>query len=554
MSETRTNDYDFMTSTTPATTGEPQLRDKASSFSLLLFLSVIVLFIAARLWQLTTSCLWFDEIFSIHAARHDWRHMFQFVAADLIHPPLFYALLKIWIAIGGESPLWLRLLPVLCSVAAIAPFVMLCRALKLTRQQITVALLLLAVNGYLIKYAQEVRMYSLLFFLTCTSLWLVVRFSQPDSKAIPLWLALTLVNLLLVYSHYAGWIVVFFELFFIMFWRRERATKFRLTVMALIVAYLPWLYLMSIAKEPGRGLAQNIGWVTRPGPGDLIQFFASLNIPFLFRQSTARSLNDIWSIGVSLLVIGVPLAFLVWKTFKNPRADTQLTKLLLFFALSPVVLVFALSWVLPHSVWGSRHLIIVAVPYAILVAIALTKLSIAWLRTVCLILVACWVMLNGAITLIKRPPTFTWCTWEPLSREVVKAETGKAELVQIYAFEDLVAYHLWFALAHTKQEVHPERFKVHVVKGVPGLREDPAFFLPRRFYEIETQDGATIKGESIWLAFRDAQFNAGKPPLSTITAQGFEIGRIFELRAQGQESFLVEMRRAGPNQLDLEGD
>jgi hypothetical protein len=324
--------------------------------------------------------------------------------------------------------------------------------------------------------------------------------------------------------------------------------------MALIVAYLPWLYLMSIAKEPGRGLAQNIGWVTRPGPGDLIQFFASLNIPFLFRQSTARSLNDIWSIGVSLLVIGVPLAFLVWKTFKNPRADTQLTKLLLFFALSPVVLVFALSWVLPHSVWGSRHLIIVAVPYAILVAIALTKLSIAWLRTVCLILVACWVMLNGAITLIKRPPTFTWCTWEPLSREVVKAETGKAELVQIYAFEDLVAYHLWFALAHTKQEVHPERFKVHVVKGVPGLREDPAFFLPRRFYEIETQDGATIKGESIWLAFRDAQFNAGKPPLSTITAQGFEIGRIFELRAQGQESFLVEMRRAGPNQLDLEGD
>jgi uncharacterized membrane protein len=554
MSETRTNDYDFMTSTTPATTGEPQLRDKASSFSLLLFLSVIVLFIAARLWQLTTSCLWFDEIFSIHAARHDWRHMFQFVAADLIHPPLFYALLKIWIAIGGESPLWLRLLPVLCSVAAIAPFVMLCRALKLTRQQITVALLLLAVNGYLIKYAQEVRMYSLLFFLTCTSLWLVVRFSQPDSKAIPLWLALTLVNLLLVYSHYAGWIVVFFELFFIMFWRRERATKFRLTVMALIVAYLPWLYLMSIAKEPGRGLAQNIGWVTRPGPGDLIQFFASLNIPFLFRQSTARSLNDIWSIGVSLLVIGVPLAFLVWKTFKNPRADTQLTKLLLFFALSPVVLVFALSWVLPHSVWGSRHLIIVAVPYAILVAIALTKLSIAWLRTVCLILVACWVMLNGAITLIKRPPTLTWCTWEPLSREVVKAETGKAELVQIYAFEDLVAYHLWFALAHTKQEVHPERFKVHVVKGVPGLREDPAFFLPRRFYEIETQDGATIKGESIWLAFRDAQFNAGKPPLSTITAQGFEIGRIFELRAQGQESFLVEMRRAGPNQLDLEGD
>jgi hypothetical protein len=442
----------------------------------------------------------------------------------------------------------------LFSVVAIAPFVMLCRTLKLNRQQITVALLLLAVNGYLIKYAQEVRMYSLLFLLTCTSLWLVVRFAQPNGKVVPLWAALTLVNLLLVYSHYAGWIVVLVELFFIMFWRRDRATKFRLTVMALILAYLPWLYLMSIAKEPGRGLAQNIGWVTRPGLGDLIQFFALLNTPFLFRQSSARSLNDLWSICVALLVIGVPLAFLVWQTFKKTRPDTQLARLLLLFVLSPVVLVFGLSWVLPHSVWGTRHLIIIAAPYAILVAIALTKLPITWLRTVCLILVGCWGLLNGAITVFTRPPTFSWCTWEPLAQEVVKAETGKAQAVQIYAFEDLVAYHLWFALAHTKQEDHPERFTVHVVKGVPGLREDPAFFLPRRFYEIETHDGANFKGESIWLAFRDTQLNPAKPPLSTITAQGFVVGRVFELRAQGQESFLVELRRARPNQIDLEGD
>jgi len=28
-----------------------------------------------------------------------------------------------------------------------------------------------------------------------------------------------------------------------------------------------------------------------------------------------------------------------------------------------------------------------------------------------------------------------------------------------------------------------------------------------------------------------------------IAAQGFETGRVFELRAQGQQSFLVELRR-----------
>ena len=44
-----------------------------------------------------------------------------FVAADIIHPPLFYALLKVWISIGGESLFWLRLFPLLTSIAVIIP-------------------------------------------------------------------------------------------------------------------------------------------------------------------------------------------------------------------------------------------------------------------------------------------------------------------------------------------------------------------------------------------------------------------------------------------------
>ena len=83
------------------------------------------------MWRLADSCLWFDEIFGVHAARHAWGRMFGFVAADLIHPPLFYALLKLWMAVGGESLPWLRLLSVLLSVASVAPLLLLCRELRL---------------------------------------------------------------------------------------------------------------------------------------------------------------------------------------------------------------------------------------------------------------------------------------------------------------------------------------------------------------------------------------------------------------------------------------
>ncbi|MGH9949385.1 MAG: hypothetical protein ACRD6X_19605, partial [Pyrinomonadaceae bacterium] len=80
-----------------------------------------------RVWRLTDACLWFDEIFSVHAAEHDWNSITWFVAQDLIHPPLFYYILKIWIALGGEGLLWLRLFPVFIATAALIPFLYLCR-------------------------------------------------------------------------------------------------------------------------------------------------------------------------------------------------------------------------------------------------------------------------------------------------------------------------------------------------------------------------------------------------------------------------------------------
>src|SRR5690242_11813293 len=127
----------------------------------IMFGAVAVLYIAVRLWHLDASCLWFDEIFSVHAAEHEWNSLLWFVAQDLIHPPLFYAVLKGWIAVGGESVFWLRLLPVLFSAFAIVPFLYLCRELKLSDGVTLLALTMLAVNGSLIKYTQTLRMYTM---------------------------------------------------------------------------------------------------------------------------------------------------------------------------------------------------------------------------------------------------------------------------------------------------------------------------------------------------------------------------------------------------------
>src|ERR1044071_3160782 len=131
----------------------------SNAFRVIAFVLVAATYVAVRFWDLNATCLWFDEIFSVHAAEHSWNSILDFVVLDLIHPPLFYLILKMWIAVGGEGLFWLRSLPVLFSIVAIIPVLLLCRELRLGFWTTLLTFFLSAVNGSLIKYAQEVRMY-----------------------------------------------------------------------------------------------------------------------------------------------------------------------------------------------------------------------------------------------------------------------------------------------------------------------------------------------------------------------------------------------------------
>jgi uncharacterized membrane protein len=505
------------------------------------FASVVLLFIAVRFWRLTASCLWFDEIFSVHAARHGWTDMARFVAADIIHPPLFYALLKVWIGIGGESLLWLRLFPALTSIAAILPFILLCRELRLQTGEMNLALLLMAVNGYLIKYAQEVRMYSLLLFFSLCSLWLFVRFFQSDSTSNKKLLALCAVNLLLVYTHYSGWLVVALEVVVLLLWRRAKLNAFLLTVAALVLSYLPWIYAIATGRESGKGLSQNIGWVTRPHAGDLAQYFTLLNKPFLSIQSSADARYDPLSLGLAFFLFGIPLLILGWRLITSglneDRSRAQAVCLLFLFSLGSVLLVFLFSWLLPYSIWGTRHLIIAAGPYSILSAVALSELRPYWTRVTLFLVLGCWFVLAGLILLVRRPPVFTWCAWEELAPQMMNIESSSNRVVQVYAFEDLVAYQLWFTLNAAENP----RLKVNLIKNMPGLTEDPAYFLPRRFTDIAVRAESLPNEDHFWLAFRAKQLDETQPPLNALQTMGYRVDKVISKKVQGQEAFLVEV-------------
>ena len=209
------------------------------------FVIASVVFIATRFWRLDAFDFWADEITTLQAVRGDWHALWAFMRMDVVHPPLFYLLLKVWIGVGADSSLWARFFPCLTAIATIAPFYLLGRELNLRLGETGVALALAAVNGYLIHYAQELRMYSLLLLLTVCSLWRFARFFNAASGTTLA--ALMLVNLLLVYTHYFGWLVVGVEFIVLMFHGDRRLYWFCLGMAALLVCFSPWIYIVSQA-------------------------------------------------------------------------------------------------------------------------------------------------------------------------------------------------------------------------------------------------------------------------------------------------------------------
>ena len=490
---------------------------------------ICVAFVAIRLFHLTDSCLWFDEIFTVHAAEHSWNSILSFVALDLIHPPLFYILLKLWIGVGGDSLFWLRLFPVVFAVIAIHPFLSLCNELKLKFWTRMLALFLFAVNGSLIKYAQEVRMYSLLLCLSLFSIWLFARFLNNGKGFLPLFI----INVLLVYTHYFGLLVLGAEVAAVLYLQRARWLRMMTMTGVVLVFFLPWVIAVSRAAGEASALGQNIGWMTRPGLKAVIQFVLNLVEPFYYQASSADPMS-IFKVSVPMFLIlaaAVVWYFSYWKI--HAEEDRAAIKFLSLISILPLSGAFAASWLLPYSVWGSRHLIILFAPVSIFLAIALMKIPKPGVRTAALV----FILLFGGYAFVIRSaqdrPQYIWCAWNDVAR--VLSSDAHGQSAKIYVFEDLIAYHLWFALRDT------ENAAVFRVMGT-RVANDDAYFLPRGFDGVRKIDLSEIDGERITIAFRSDDLEGNQSPISNLVARGYEVVATVPFPVGTSTAYLCELK------------
>jgi len=128
-----------------------------------------------RLVGLGSRPFWFDEVISVVYARQDWAGLVALNAGDN-HPVGYYAALKLWLGLLGESEAAVRLLSVGPGVAAIGLVWLIGRHLFPGGPRPTlVTVALTALSPFQIYFSQEARNYSWLEFWVLAAVWFWLR-------------------------------------------------------------------------------------------------------------------------------------------------------------------------------------------------------------------------------------------------------------------------------------------------------------------------------------------------------------------------------------------
>ncbi len=442
-------------------------------------------------------------MFSVGVASLPIGESLRRIVADHTNPPLFYLLLKGWMAVGGDGDQWVRLLPCLFAMLLGAALVWLARESRVGGWTATLAVALAAASPLSVDLANEVRAYSLLALLACLSIAATLcdrRLRTRDSFAL-----LTIINVALVHAHYFGWLTVGAECALVCAsWPRDVARRVGRSVVYTMLAFLPWALMVAVHALSNPAPLRNVAWIAPP------EFAAPL---WLMRDFTGRSGNAVADL-VWLSVVGIALAALAAAEWNRRRArtgadaassvDASVVLLLAVAGLGVPLAIWSVSLVGGHSIWVQRYLVGAAGPVALLAAIAITSL-LPQRAAAAAVGGLLWTAVAFAALPGRAPTKFDW---RRFARRIDLAVGSPSD---IYALEAYTAAPL--------QRYARAGMRVHVVTALDQLPAGDA-----------------------WLVYRRESFAAGSPA-EPLHALGFSTVTALSAETAGQRIVAVRIRR-----------
>ncbi|WDG81069.1 glycosyltransferase family 39 protein [Pseudomonas chlororaphis] len=332
-------------------------------------LPILLLAAATRFYDLTAAAIWGDEGSSLLLSRYGLSELWVHAAHD-VHPPLYFMLLRGWIALFGDGIFAIRSFSAWPGIVCVGLGVWLVAQIA-SRRAAILAGFLLALLPTAVRYSQEVRMYALLgVWLLGTTIALVYWVRQPRRQRYLVYY--TLLMSAAFYTHYFTALCVLVHWAYLLLLRLQATPPSRainqpgwwLANLAIVMLFAPWLpglvdLLQHIDQLKASG---DVGW--EPS----VDFSSLPSMVWqLLTQDDGETRSPLLFAGLPLLVLSV-VAVLAWRD----RSPWRWHWLLVIYTLLPLLLVFAVSFVSP--VFIERYLTAYALGLPLIFAIAVDRL------------------------------------------------------------------------------------------------------------------------------------------------------------------------------------
>ena len=301
-----------------------------------------------------------DEPFTLFYANSNIKSIIEMLYNEN-NPPLHFVFLHFWIKLFGLGSLSVRLPSVIFS--SLTAVIIYKIGNKFFNDVIGIgAALIFTFSTMHIFFSHEARVYPLFCLLTTCSLFYYLNIiKDPLNKAN--YYMLLVLNILLVYSHYFGFYIVFIEGLSLLFLEQKKSIwkPLFLVMIFLTLSYIP----MIIIFFHRLGTTTTYGtWVAKPG---ITEVYGNLN----------RFINDRYN--TALLILLISISFIVlFKQRKLKNIFIELFqniyfKIILLWFVVPYLFMFFISFKYPMFI--DRYILYTSIPFYILIAIVLNHFT-----------------------------------------------------------------------------------------------------------------------------------------------------------------------------------
>ena len=465
--------------------GNPPLNRRFSrALPLLLVSTAMALAAVLRFHAIGRKPIWIDEGVSIELARLDWYNFLRILWRHEGNMTLYYVLLRAWLPFGnGEG--YIRALSVLPCLAAIPAIYALGRRM-LNSGVGLIASLLLALNAYDIRYAQEARSYSLCPLLCILSSIYFLKCVEEPSRSSRIGHVLT--GALAAYAHFfAGFVVVAQWISLRMLDREDLERKMKENWRQLAIAVAP-IALFIITT--GTGV---IRWIPRPGLSSL--------------RDCARLLTGnggmVLALGFLAACAGALVPVFRAGLVQRVSRDSWHYRYLLLWLLFPIGFTFVISQLKPFFL--IRYFIFTLPALVLLAASGLARLRPRWLLAGALTFFAIF-SLRGVFSFYERDFDIAREDWRPVAQYLLShAQAGDVILFhQPIARMPYEYYRSRIPAAAHPKVIYPEH------SDRLSYRDFYAGRVPEKFLE-----GLPAQHPRVWVALAYNETPAGPDPTTS---------------------------------------